>query len=217
MGKEYINLLIRQFMAAKGYRNIDFSSQMFLDEFTSWVSERKEDGEVYLSFVNNFSCLPAIKPYNTVEVGKGKFDSIAMHNGILLFTPYTEGLDRRQIYMPFDFRVADGRVYAFDKGTGNLKDLKENELGRFMTQNPYTPNLLNGWEDLNNSGQGNITVGIYGNVHDRDFDDKYRMIKEFKERIDDETVICDKATVCDSYYFAISTNRKKLERKLTRN
>ena len=100
-----------------------------------------------------------------------------------------------------------------------LKDSKEydgSELSRFITQNPYSPQSLSNWENLHNSGSSNITVGVYGDIHDKDLESKIKVIKSLKEKLLDDSYVEDYSTYKDSYFYAISSDRKILRRYLSR-
>lgn len=210
MKEKYLEMLVNQFAQAKGIKNIDVNSKGFIEEFSMWIRENQTVGNTYLSFIDSFGVHPTISSYDTVEVGKGQHDSIAKDNGILLLTPFTDGIDEQQIALPSQFAVYDGVPFSLDyaKGNNNLTDLTDTGIRRFMTQNPYTPASIKRWEQLHNCGGSNITVGIFGDIHDKDYAQKIAMMKDLRSRIEDDSIVEDYATDRDSYFYALSSTRK---------
>ena len=52
-----------------------------------------------------------------------------------------------------------------------------------MTQNPYTTIEIRNWEDLHNSGESDIIVGVYGSIYDKDIESKLKQIQELEEKL----------------------------------
>lgn len=210
---EYIINLMTQFAMAKGIKNPDINSKLFVDEFANWILEMKQKGLDYLSFIDSFDSHPVIVDGGTAEIGKGKNDSVALDTDITLITPYLSDMrNESQSIIQGEFKVVESTPII-------LRDSKEydgSELSRFITQNPYSPQSLSNWENLHNSGLSNITVGVYGDIHDKDLESKIKVIKSLKEKLLDDSYVEDYSTYKDSYFYAISSDRKILRRYLSR-
>lgn len=217
--EKYLNKLIEQFKNATGTKNVDVNSQEFIKEFSEWVKSRKMIGREYGSFIEYMDVHPTIGE-SSVEVGKGKYDSIVLGTEIPMITPYSEGIERRNgRIITADFRVYDGTptIIRHNKGGNQLEIVDTQHIRRFITQNPYEQSCISNWEQLHNRGE-NITVGIFGSIYDKDIESKIKQIEMLRDGIDDEFYKEEYATEDDKYYYAISSARKvkKLYKTLTR-
>lgn len=77
----------------------------------------------------------------------------------------------------------------------------------FMTQNPYTTIEIRNWEDLHNSGESDIIVGVYGSIYDKDIESKLKQIQELEEKLNG-SYIREDAVIGDTYSYAIASKRK---------
>lgn len=211
---EYIVNLMTQFALSKGIKHADMDSKLFLDEFSNWLLEMKKKGVDYLSFIDCLDTHPTVFDSSTAEIGKGEYDSVALGNtNITLITPYLgTSIDNSQSIIGADFKVIGSSPILVKEGIKYDGDM----LSRFMTQNPDCSNKVLGWENLHNSGLSNITVGVFGDIHDKDVDRKIKIIKSLKDKMSDDSFVEDYVTDKDSYYYAISSNRKTLRRRLSR-
>ena len=211
----YLHLLINQYMAAKGIKKVDYLSENFREEFKEWLKGNQKAGNTYFNFIESFEAYPSLNPICTAEVGKGKYDSVALSQGIGLITPFREEIAKSQIILPTEFRVYDCTPFAVkeEKGHSHFVKLTDSGIERYMTQNPYTIESIKRWEQLHNSGTSNITVGVYGNIHDKDFESKMELMQNLRERIMTDEVIEDYATDRDNYFYALSSTRKELKPK----
>ena len=64
--------LIKQFIAAKGIKDVDVESKTFLEEFSSWLKERKAIGNKYIEWLKKFGLFQ--DSTKCAEVGKGIHD-----------------------------------------------------------------------------------------------------------------------------------------------
>ena len=91
-----------------------------------------------------------------------------------------------------------------------LKVITNQEIVTYMTQNPYH-NMPKNWEHLHNSGYNNIVVGVYGNVADKDQDEKKEMLLRFKNKLDNRVKSFD-FTINNEYFCAIGSNKEKIKK-----
>lgn len=208
--KDYLVELIAQFKRATGTKNVDVNSQEFISEFSEWVLSRKSMGNDYASFIKNMSVYPTITSKTSVEVGKGKMDSIASNLGISMITPYLDENDSTSFF------VFDGTPIIIRDNKNNeqrqIEAIDTQYVRRFLTHNPYEQSSIKGWEQLHNNGE-NITIGIFGSTHDRDIKSKIKQLEDLKDRMIDR-YIEDFTEIGDSYYYAISSTEKIKEKEL---
>lgn len=177
--KKYLDLLISQYIEATQNNNIDLNSQMFNSEFYDWVNQRQIVGNNYLKFIKNIK--PDLISDKTAEIGKGKYDTLTLNTDTKIITPYLEGKN----IIHNDFGVFDG--IPFYRHIIPIKDSFDiiNDISTFMTQNPYTRYDLTNWHQLPIYGNLDIVVGIYGNINDKDIEEKIKYLKFLKNALGD--------------------------------
>ena len=57
-----------------------------------------------------------------------------------------------------------------------------------------------------------IIVGLYGSIHDKDYDAKLRILREIRNNLD-EGFIYEGDIFGDNYYATLASNRKVLSKK----
>ena len=85
--EKYISLLIEQFKQATGIKNVDINSQSFMLEFSEWIKSRHSISNNYLDLLEYME-LSQISYPDTVEVGKGQYDSIVKPFNTTIITPH---------------------------------------------------------------------------------------------------------------------------------
>ena len=207
---KYLELLMEQYKQATGTVNIDIHSKAFASEFTHWISTREKCIDNYLEL------LEYMKLYNyvdsdTIEIGKGCFDSVVKPFNTTIVTPHCLGLKNRPNKQIID---ADFKVYS--SGPALIRDNKDGSKKvipfdsdifiTFMTQNPYYISLLKNWDQLHNSGNSGIIVGVYGSINDKDISRKIESLRLLRDRLDGH-YLEEYTVINDSYYYAVATNR----------
>jgi len=208
--ENYFNKLIEQFKSAPWTKNVDVNSQEFIKEFSEWVKSRKMIGKEYGLFIEYMDVNPTVISEESVEIGKGKHDSIALDTGIHMITPYSEGIKRTDAgIITADFGVHDGTpaIIRHNKGGNQPEAVDTQYVRRFLTHNPYEQSCIKNWEQLHNVGE-NITVGVFGSISDKDIEQKIRQIEALRDRMKDDYYKEDYVTSGDSYYYAVSSARK---------
>ena len=212
--EQYLNKLIEQYKQATGSKNADINSK----EFSEWVKERELTGIKYTLFLEYLKV--RFKDNDCCEIGKGEYDSIIKPYDTLMITSATPVNEVDPI------RVIDGRLSIL-KGTPILIRHKNNcyfadyipsdIISTYMTQNPFNDGDVANWEDLHNSGESNIVIGIYGKTYDLDRMDKIRRMMDFQQKLSNYDYNEDYSVLGDDYYFAIGTNSYVRERKPNKN
>ena len=212
MGKQmtYLNYLIEQFKQATGTKNIDINSQLFISEFSEWIRSRQNISENYLNLLEYMELYRFADP-DTAEIGKGQYDSIVKPFDTTIITPHSEGLetlDQSRI-ITSDFRVFDGTpvlTKTNEKGINQIDPITSTTTLTFMTQNPYTPEQIRNWEQLHNSGENNIIVGIYGSIYDKDIEQKIKELEALRDKLY-ESYKEEHTVIDDTYCYAIASER----------
>lgn len=214
--EKYLNKLIEQFKSATGTKKVDVNSQEFVKEFSEWVKSRKLMGKDYTSFIEYMAVHPTVISKESIEIGKGKHDSIALDTGIHMITPYSEGIKRTNAgIITANFFVYDGipAIIRYNKGGNQIEAIDPQYVRSFLTHNPYEQSCIRNWEQLHNIG-GIITVGIFGSLHDKDIESKIRQLEMLKDKMN-SGYKDDYATIDDSYFYAITSTRKVLVKTKT--
>ena len=200
--------LIRQFVAAKNIKQVDLNSKSFLEEFSNWLKERKEAGDKYLSIISRFGLFKDNS--KCAEVGKGIEDSITLPYNTKLLSPY---IDVNMISNPN--RVIDADLSVYKNDTFPIISTKEikiqvvpnSKIATYMTQNPYNNKMIEGWNQLHNSGYNNIVVGIYGNEHDKDKHEKKDMLLRLRRKLNGNFTELE-YVFNDEYFCVVGTEKK---------
>ena len=203
--------LVEQYKSSMGIYDIDIKSEKFILDFFNWVNNQKKLIEKYVDFLNYMEF--DYKEGTCAEVGKGKFDSVVIPFDTRIITKESSiiGVDPSRIIMG-DMIVLDSKPTLVESNKYTLRPTRlSTSICTYMTQNPISKASLLGWDDLHNSNNNDIILGVYGNTNDKDKEAKINMLKEFKEKLLDEY----KDEYCrydDSYFYVIGSNRKRFNK-----
>lgn len=211
---KYLDLLVMQFKQATGTKKVDINSHQFIKEFFEWLKKRRLIGTDYASFIDYMQ--GSFLTDSTVEIGKGKYDSIVLERNVPIITPFSEGIIHEAGITTAVFIVHNAKPLMIrrDSGEYQVEKVDTEQIRRFMTQNPYVRGDIHHWEQLHNRGN-DITVGAFGSIYDKDIESKIKQIEKLKDKMADgykEEYAIDK----DSYYYAIVSARKVKIRTKTR-
>lgn len=183
----YYNYLIKQYKESCDIKE-DVSLDKFLTEFDNWLNERSLCGEVYLNLLKSMGI--NINTSDTYEIGKGNLDSIvANYPKTYMITPFYDQnnfTSDRTIIGTFGVFHNKPTLIRVNKGMFDLTTLQSGIT--CMTQNPYASKDILNWDLLHNSGNGKITVGIYGNTSDCDRNKKIRELKMLRDKLKSDYV-----------------------------
>ncbi len=201
--EKYFRKLIEEFVNARGVKSSDMKSDDFIADFHQWIKERKKIGLQYVCFLDHLGF--DYKELNCAEIGKSGYDSIVV--------PYNTTIISR-VPNTFDFtirsKVASGNMKVihneptFINQHGKLKVIPESVLRAYMTQNPFSMQNIDGWDDLHNSKRSNIIVGVYGSIHDKDYEKKIHQIDLFLKQLDEDYVE-EYASLGENYFYAVGS------------
>ncbi len=177
--------------------------------------ERIQIGKKYCSFLDNVG-FEYFDNKKTAEVGKGSLDSIVKHYKPTIITPFRDNfyVDDIDKVIVSNFTVYAGEPYLVD--LDNKLDIKECPFDIYMTHNPYSPEKIMDWEELHNSKNKGIIVGVYGKNYDSDKPNKLKLITDFASRLDDD-VTQSYETDGECYFYAIGTKPSMIKKILSRS
>lgn len=199
--KEYLKLVYKQYCDALGY---NYQGEYKDSELVSWILKRKELGELYYLHLQNLGLTPKMDDTNTIEVNKGKYDSIVDKTNMTIITPYSDSFTRKGKIIPGQFQVnySNPTIVTPNK----ILDISELKKFRIMTHNPYHSYDIEGWEKLPNTGKNDILVGVFGEIQDKDYQAKLEYLKHIKQLLRSDSCISDSFTINDSYFAYVATN-----------
>ena len=213
----YIHYLIEQYLNSirANIENVNLHSEIFLTNFSKWIKNNQLIGDKYIEFVDYMNVKPSHEN-NIVEVGKGKYDSIALSLNLPIITQFDEGMKElsRSYVINKQFFVPISGEPCFLEGFNLVNVSSEITVERFVTHNPYNIGYISSWSTLHNKGH-NITIGVFGDIRDKDKESKIKMLKEIKKEMFSSELKDEYAINGDAYFYAIASNRKVKSLKLT--
>lgn len=203
-----------QYEKATGEKCKDLISLVYSKAFSDWLRKRRKMGEKYSRMLQETGILDFDDPY-TVEVGKGCLDTLVKESSNLIITPYPKGFDIRigRIIISPGFKVNYGVPTLFARDDVTEKSITSNHQLTFMTQNPYTSAHIKNWEQLYNSGNSEIIVGVFGDIHDKDKAEKIRQLETIERKTQGSLAKMEE-TDGDTYLTVVASNPKHLLKKI---
>lgn len=214
--EQYLNNLIEQFRLATGSKNVDSKSAQFINEFSDWIKSCQSMGEEYTYFLDYMGFRFA--DADCAEVGKGDYDSVVKPFETTIITSATP------IKKVNSDRIIKGNMRVYEsvpvlvrdyKGGNQLEQIPSDIIRTYMTQNPFTSSSFLGWENLHNSGENNIILGIYGSIYDKDIEARIKQLNSLKDKLTCGDYKEDYSVFNGSYFYAIGSDRrvKKIYKK----
>jgi len=217
--EQYVKKITEQFCLATGSKCIDPTSDAFINEITLWIKNRQDIAKKYTDFLDymGFDFFGA----DCAEVGKGGYDSIVKPFETTIITPVLSTFKKIN-----PERIIDGKMKVYGivpflirhiNNENEFTQISSDGIHTFITQNPYSKWSISKWENLHNSGLNNIILGIYGSIQDKDIEEKVKMLKLLRDKLDDEYKE-DYSTLGDNYFYAIGSDRmiKRMVKTRTR-
>ena len=208
--EEYFYKLTNQFKEATGYNKeisiieLEEYEIWLKEEYENWIKERRRIAEDYLMLLASMEV--EFNHKMTAEIGKGVYDTAVDKLDTTIITPYTEGLTNP--------RTIGARLVIKPEDNSNQSTLIP-KIDSIMTQNPYSDLEIKNWEKLFNEESIKVTLGIYGNIYDKDKYTKIRQLEEFRKRLTVDYKV-DNYTFNDEYGYAITSSpsiRKRIKTK----
>lgn len=194
---EYLLCLYKQYCEAKGIEPLPV--KVYPTQFLDWISENNYLLEDYMEYLH---CLGFdYAKENTIEVGKGIFDSLKDHE-IRLVSPFAETIGENNSRL----MVVRGTPLILAKNEISIP----NEL-TILTHNPYRISSIDGWNNVHNRGLKNISIGMFGRLNDENRKEKIGLLEDLaKTMTDDYSFNYD--TNNGNYFVTLNSNRKKLKK-----
>lgn len=206
----YLAGLMGQYEHSTRIPSANQMSPKYTNEFSMWINERKNIGKDYTCFLdyNGFRFANS----NCAEIGKGRYDTISRPLDNIIITSYTSINDiNPNRIIDGGFVVLEGKplIVKSDKFGKYYREVPNEIVNTYFTQNPLHIGLVSGWEDLNNSGDASIIVGVYGKTYDRDKTEKIDDLMRFADKLTPGTYTKEYATDKDNYFFVVGTHQKE--------
>ena len=198
----YVDLLMKQFNRAKGYKNPDVNSEQYLQEFMNWLDELKKQKGQYIEYSNIFGI--DLFESDFLEINKGNLDTILGDERVISPFAYTIWQENR-VFIPYHGEPYIVSVSKVDKGQA---------YDTYCTHNPYDVRFFGDLDSLHNNGY-NVCFGMYGKNSDCDKDVKLHFVSDrIKHMTRDYGFEYD--TCGDNYCCIVFTKKLIKEKVLTR-
>lgn len=211
---KYLENLILQFKFANNIEHVDESSQEFIDEFFMWLDDMKKAGDEYTQFLDYLRF--KFNDFHCAEVGKGDYDSVVKCYGSTIITPFADsfsGIGKERIMLG-DMRVLSGCPMLVVSGKHSFKrEIPNDIIGTYMTQNPLSYHDVSNWDVLHNSGYNGIIVGVYGSTYDKDIENKIKILESLKFKLNNYNLLEGYTTFRDNYFYVIGTENPHIKTK----
>ena len=196
---KYLLNLYKQFCNARGIIYNPSNFNRYTAEFVDWVVYNKKTTEKYREYLLSLSYIDG---KSVAEVGKGMYDSLQLNDSAIV-SPYAEtiGFQNSELFMIGNYPLIQQKGIIVRPNTEIL-----------LTYNPYEEMHIINWFKVHNSKLYDISIGMYGNIHDSDFAERIRLLEEISKRMHDDHVV-DYDTDQDNYFCSINSKRMIKERK----
>ena len=202
MFNRYLLNLYKQYCDARGVVCNPFDGKNLSYDFLEWITINKLMAKEYSDYL---LYLGHLESKTVAEVGKGRYDSIASKE-MAVISPYADTLELPKS----ELFVIDG-VPLIEQG-GKIV-LPEQQI--LLTHNPYDEMRIINWSRVHNTGDYDISIGMFGSIYDEDFSKKVKLIEEISKRMTEDHVI-DYDTDKDKYFCSLNSMRKVKVKTLTR-
>ena len=190
----YLLNLYKQYCDAKGIVFKPIHIENISYEFLEWITINKlcakeyRDYLLYLGYHNSKSI---------AEIDKGRYDSIAFGD-IEIISPYayTLNLPNAQIFFieGIPFIEKERKILLSEKQV-------------LLTHNPYDLTNIQKWINIHNLGRYDISIGMYGSIHDENYSKKIKCIEDLAKKMNEDYTI-EYDTDKDKYFCSLNSKRK---------
>lgn len=196
----YLLCLLKQYNDSIGSSEINLTDLVSKD-FIDWVENNNNLVDEYGTYLKELGF--EYEKYNTMEVGKGIYDTISDLSMVSNFAD-TLGLTNSELL------INDGNPLVLIDDTIIIP----NSISNIITHNPYFNESIKDWYQIHNRGIKNISIGVYGNIYDKDKDTKMVLMKDLSNKMIDDYRI-DYDTVGDNYMCTLNSKRNVKEKRLS--
>lgn len=199
---KYLLNLYKQFCDARGMICNPFDFKKYENEFIYWLAHNKILTNQYREFLLS---LGYVDGKSISEIGKGVYDTLLLSDALII-SPYAETMNLHNSEL---FMIGDCPLI---QENGKILRPKTKVL---LTHNPYEEMQIYNWFKIHNSGLYDISIGMYGNVHDGNYFSRIKMMEELSKRMIDDHEF-DYDTDKDNYFCSINSKRFVKRKVLTR-
>ena len=191
---EYLLNLYKQFCDTRGITCNLFDLKKYESEFIEWIAQNNQLTSIFRKYLLSLGYFDG---KSISEIGKGIYDSLLLSDSHII-SPHakTMNLPNSRLYLAGSilFIQENGMIYS-----PNTKILH--------THNPYEKTEVSNWYRIHNSGLYDISIGMYGNIHDNNISKRLDLIEKIAKRmIDDYEFNYD--TDRDNYFCSLNSKRK---------
>ena len=209
MNFTYLNELFKQYADTVG--GITKFSKEIDDDFISFVARNYYICNEYKKYLQYLG----IDIFNSqvLEINKGKYDSISCDSGnIMVISNYGETLGLKNYTFSLLTDEVKEEVYPlyFDEN----KNIYIVDSSIILTHNPYDYLSIRNWFKLHNVGKYDISIGMYGDIADKNKDFKINILKNIYSDMNDDCSF-DYDTDEGKYFCSLNSRRKVKKKILT--
>lgn len=201
MLEEYLKALFCQYCNAREIKNINFAEMKDNEDFINWIVQNRQTSKMYKDYLSYLN----VSLYDGTEVGKGKYDNISSKD-MKIVSSYGITLG----VLPSKLIITDRNVLIATPRTISLA-----ETSLFITHNSYSYQDVSSWHKIHNSGMYDISIGMYGNIYDRDKKSKIELLSKLADKMDTDTELTQD-TLGDKYFCSLNSRRYIKRKILTR-
>lgn len=201
MLEEYLKALFCQYCNAREIKNINFAEMKDNEDFINWIVQNRQTSKMYKDYLSYLN----VSLYDGTEAGKGKYDSISSKD-MKIVSSYGITLG----VLPSKLIITDRNVLIATPRTISLV-----ETNLFITHNTYSYQDVSSWHKIHNSGMYDISIGMYGNIYDRDKKSKIELLSKLADKMDTDTELTQD-TLGDKYFCSLNSRRYIKRKILTR-
>ena len=201
MLEEYLKALFCQYCNAREIKNINFAEMKDNEDFINWIVQNRQTSKMYKDYLSYLN----VSLYDGTEVGKGKYDNISSKD-MKIVSSYGITLG----VLPSKLIITDRNVLIATPRTISLA-----ETNLFITHNLYSYQDVSSWHKIHNSGMYDISIGMYGNIYDRDRKSKIELLSKLADKMDTDTELTQD-TLGDKYFCSLNSRRYIKRKILTR-
>lgn len=199
---KYIFNLYKQYCASIGKEYNEFN--IINDfEFILWIESLSKQTKLYGEYLKYL--YGDLKSSNTIEIGKGKYDSLG-DKLVTIVSPFAETLGYRNC----ELIVQEDKAYVI-MGT---RVFTVDGCNLYLTHNPFVKNSIVDMTVLHSKGK-NICLGMYGSVNDKDKNLKIQLLEKTLEKMSDGIEFCYD-TLDDTYFCCVKSKEKVKKKTLIR-
>lgn len=186
-----INLYARYCLA----RGICFDIRNILNdnEFYNWIIKLKKNTKTYELFLEYLGII--FSKYSTIELNKGKYDTLDNTTKISLYTKPRRNLE---IYRSLPIIIDNASIY------------EASNFSLFLTHNPLKNEDIIKLIQLHKLGL-NIILGMYGKLSDKDKRRKLEVLKTLQSTLSDTSLHVE---TLDDNYFACLKDKDHIKERI---